>query len=114
MHELALKDEIPITVSESFQLFSNQDAFTYCDVLMTEVARQLHDDGGIPMSDASKLVWNAGVAAGLKTSGIRATYTQNRALPCCIGKPQSRFRDRGEDTASQASSSWVEVQLSRL
>ena len=69
MHELALKNEIPLTASESFRIFSNQDMFTYGDVLMIEVARQLHDDGGMPMADASKLVWNAGVAAGLEKSG---------------------------------------------
>jgi hypothetical protein len=62
MHELALKNEIPLVVSESYRVFSNQDAFTYGDVLGIEVARQLHDDGGMPMADAAKLVWSAGVA----------------------------------------------------
>jgi hypothetical protein len=62
MHKLALKDEIPLVVSESFRIFSNQDAFTYGDVLGIEVARQLHDDGGMPLDDAAKLVWSAGVA----------------------------------------------------
>lgn len=62
MHELALKDEIPLVVSESFRIFSNQDVFTYGDVLGIEVARQLHDDGGMPLADAAKLVWSAGVA----------------------------------------------------
>jgi hypothetical protein len=63
MHELAAKNEIPLIASESFRVFSHEDAYTYRDILMIEVARQMHDDGGIPMTTASKLVWNAGVEA---------------------------------------------------
>ncbi len=68
MHELALKNEIPLVVSESFRIFSNQDAFTYGDVLGIEVARQLHDAGGMPLADAAKFVLNAGVVGSVEAS----------------------------------------------
>ena len=63
LHELALNDEIPLIASESFRVFSHENTFTYRDILAIEVARQMHDDGGIPMTTASKLVQNAGVDA---------------------------------------------------
>ncbi|TYO60794.1 hypothetical protein FXV83_41870 [Bradyrhizobium hipponense] len=63
LHELACADELPIVVSESFRPFSHQDQFSYSDALMVEVARQMHDDGGISILAASKLVLNAGIGA---------------------------------------------------
>jgi len=63
LHELALNDEIPLIASESFRVFSHENAFTYRDILAIEVVRQMHDDGGIPMTTASKLVQNAGIDA---------------------------------------------------
>ena len=63
LHELALNEEIPLIASESFHVFSHENAFTYRDILMIEVALQMNDDGGIPMTTASKLVRNAGIDA---------------------------------------------------
>jgi hypothetical protein len=63
LHELARADELPIIASDSFRLFSHQDQFNYSDALMIEVVRQMHDDDGISMTAASKIVWNAGIGA---------------------------------------------------
>lgn len=68
MHELAMKEEIPLLASQSFRAFLEQDGFAFSDALMIEVARQLHDDGGMPMIDASRLALNAGGVAELARS----------------------------------------------
>jgi hypothetical protein len=59
--ELASSDQLPIMISDASRFYSDQDRFTYPDALIIEVARQLQDDGGMPMAAASKLVWNAGI-----------------------------------------------------
>jgi len=63
LHDAATAGELPIIAEPSFIVFSHQQKFSLADAVAIEVARQLSDDGGLPLATASKLVDNAGTRA---------------------------------------------------
>lgn len=69
LHQAMSVDQLPIIGGDDLLgNFILRQQFSYDEALMVEVARQIHDDGGLPLAVASNIVWN-----GIDFADMRAT-----------------------------------------